>query len=62
MRVADNVAPFDGTTSRSICNAVGERLQQQIQPQPLNPSSQLQHLLDELRRQDEASGDAKPSP
>jgi len=45
---------LDHRTCRSICDAVGERLQQSMHPEP-SLSSQLQHLLDELRRRDEES-------
>jgi hypothetical protein len=48
--------PIDRKTSRSICDAVGERLQQNLRPQELtSPSPHLQHLLDQLRRQDAES-------
>lgn len=42
--------PIDGKTSRSIRDAVGERLQQYLKPQMMIPSPQLEHLLDELDR------------
>jgi hypothetical protein len=41
--------PIDHKTSRSICDAVGERLQQSMRPEPTVPD-RLQHLLNELRR------------
>ncbi|MDR3484642.1 MAG: hypothetical protein P4M05_07000 [Bradyrhizobium sp.] len=43
---------IDRTTSRSICDAVGERLQQDLRPEmsPLPPH--LQHLIEALRRRD----------
>ncbi len=41
---------IDGKTSRSIRDAVGERLQQYLKPQMMIPSPQLEHLLDELDR------------
>jgi hypothetical protein len=41
--------PIDHKTSRSICDAVGERLQQSMRPEPTLPD-RLQHLLNELRR------------
>ena len=50
---ADDIEPLDHTSSRSICDAVGERLQQILRPDPTNHSSHLQHLVDELRRRDE---------
>ena len=40
------------STSRSICDAVGERLQQDLRPEATPPSPYLQHLLEELRRRD----------
>ncbi len=43
---------IDRATSRSICDAVGERLQQSLRPETLQPSSHLQHLIDEMRRRD----------
>ena len=44
--------PIDRKTSRSICDAVGERLQQDLRPQSFTPSSYLEFLLEELRKQD----------
>jgi hypothetical protein len=41
---------IDGKTSRSICDAVGERLRRDLQSP--RPSSHLQHLMDELRLRD----------
>jgi hypothetical protein len=43
---------IDGKTSRSICNAVGERLQQNIRPDFSRLPERLRHLMDALRRQD----------
>jgi hypothetical protein len=51
-RITDNSAQIDRKTSRSICDAVGERLQQDLRPESLHLSSHLEHLLDELRRRD----------
>ena len=51
-RISDNSEGIDRRTSRSICDAVGERLQQDLRPEALRPSSHLQHLMDELRRRD----------
>ena len=42
---------LDHKTSRSICDAIGERLQQSMRPEA-GPSDRLRHLLDELRRRD----------
>jgi hypothetical protein len=44
---------IDHATSRTICYAVGERLQLSLRPEDLEPSSQLEHLIDELRRRDD---------
>ena len=55
-RITDNSDPIDRKTTRSICDAVGERLQQDLRPESLGPSSHLQHLIDELRRRDREDG------
>jgi hypothetical protein len=51
-RIANNREQIDGKTSRSICDAIGERLQQSLRPDTSRLSSYLQHLMDELRRRD----------
>jgi hypothetical protein len=51
----DDSEQIDRKTSQSICNAVGERLQQQLRPVESELPSHLAHLMDELRKQD-ASG------
>ena len=51
-RITDISEGMDRKTCRSICDAVGERLQQELRLEPLRPSSHLQHLMDELRRRD----------
>jgi hypothetical protein len=43
---------IDRSTSRSICDAVGERLQQDLRPEVTPLSPPLQHLLEELRKRD----------
>ena len=53
-RITDESEGIDPKTSRSICDAVGERLQQNLRPETSRLSSRLQHLMDELRRQDSA--------
>jgi hypothetical protein len=50
---AKESAEIDRRTSRSICDAVGERLQQELRPETSRPSVRLQYLLDELRRRDQ---------
>ena len=51
---ADNREQMDYKTSRSICNAIGERLQQNLRPERSDLSPQLRALLNELRRRDDA--------
>ncbi len=51
-RNTDNSEQIDHKTSRSICDAVGERLHQSLRPEASRLPSHLQHLLDELRRRD----------
>jgi hypothetical protein len=52
-RIDDDSEGIDRWTSRSICDAVGERLQRDLRPERLPPSAHLQHLMDELQRRDE---------
>jgi hypothetical protein len=59
-KIADPIQPFDRRTSRSICDAVGERLQRSLQPNSLDPSPHLQQLLEKLRQQEEERGMARP--
>ena len=49
--IAENSDEIDQKTSRSICRAVGERLQQSLRPEP-SLSPHLQQLMEELRRRD----------
>ena len=42
---------MDQRTSRSVCDAVGERLQQSLRPEPRLPTH-LEQLLDELKKRD----------
>jgi hypothetical protein len=52
---AQNISDFeqiDHKTSRSICDAVGERLQQAMRPERGLPQA-LQQLIEQLRRHDE---------
>ena len=55
-RITDTSEGIDRKTSRSICDAVGERLQQSLRPDSSRPSSHLQHLMDELRKRDNEAG------
>jgi hypothetical protein len=53
-RADEDIESLDHKSSRAICDAVGERLQQVLRPEAPRTSSELQHLVDELRRRDEA--------
>ena len=55
-RITDDIEPIDRKTCRSICDAVGERLQQTLRPEPSHLSSHLEQLMNELRRRDEGGG------
>ncbi len=55
-QITDDSEPIDRKTSRSICDAVGERLQQSLRANALRPSSHLDHLMDELRKRDREDG------
>jgi hypothetical protein len=46
---------IDRNTSASICNAIGERLRQNLVPASGALPSRLQALLDEMQRQDSES-------
>jgi hypothetical protein len=59
-RTTDNSEQIDRKTSRSICDAVGERLQQNLRPVKSMLPSHLEHLMDELHRLDD-SGHRKSS-
>jgi hypothetical protein len=44
---------IDRKTSRSICEAVAERLQRSLPPEPSHLSDPLRSLMDELRKRDQ---------
>jgi hypothetical protein len=50
-RISDDIV-IDHETSRSICNEVGEQLQQDLRPEDSPLPSYLGRLIDELRRRD----------
>ncbi|WP_249151513.1 hypothetical protein [Bradyrhizobium liaoningense] len=52
---ANDSDQIDRRTCRSICDAVGERLQQSLRPEP-HLTSHLEHLLNELRKRDRDGG------
>ncbi|MEA2897715.1 MAG: hypothetical protein QOJ84_3330 [Bradyrhizobium sp.] len=51
-RINESSEQIDRATSRSICRAVGERLQQDLRPENSKLPSHLRYLMDELQRQD----------
>jgi hypothetical protein len=53
-RINDDSEMMDRVTSRSICDAVGERLQRDLRLDAMPSSSRLEHLMDELRRRDDS--------
>jgi hypothetical protein len=52
---ADRHEQIDRATSTTICKAIGDRLRQNLAPEPGGLPPHLQHLLDELRMQDSQS-------
>jgi hypothetical protein len=55
-KVIDPIQPLDRKIVRSICDAVGERLQQSLRPDFSGPTPYLQQLVDELRKRDRDAG------
>ncbi len=43
---------IDRKTSRSICDAVGERLQQSLKPHVMAPAPEIDRLLDKMRKRE----------
>jgi hypothetical protein len=54
-QITDSEEHIDRTTTASICNAIGERLRQNLRPESTALPSRLQALLDEMRHQDRQS-------
>jgi hypothetical protein len=54
-REIDRHEQIDRATSTTICRAIGDRLRQNLAPEPSGLPAHLQHLLDELRLQDAQS-------
>jgi hypothetical protein len=50
-RITDDFEQIDHKTCISICDAIGERLQQSLRPDT-ELSPRLRELIDELRRRD----------
>ena len=51
-RTDSNFELIDHKTCRSICDAIGERLQQSLPPIKSELPPHLAHLMDELRERD----------
>ena len=51
-RITNNTGSIDYKTSRSICDAIGERLQHSLRPETSRLSPHLRRLMDELQRRD----------
>jgi hypothetical protein len=51
-RIGDIREQLDHKTCRSICDAVGQGLRQNLGPDFSRLSPQFQHLMDELRRRE----------
>jgi hypothetical protein len=43
---------LDHETCRSICDAIGARLQRDLSPWALTPSTRLERLIEEMRRRE----------
>jgi hypothetical protein len=54
-RITNATETIDRATSRSICEAIGERLRQNLKTDGLHASPRLQRLIDELRKQDQGN-------
>ena len=51
-RITDTSDEIDRATSRLVCDAVGERLQQNLRPETSRLPPSLQDLMNELRKRD----------
>jgi hypothetical protein len=60
-RITDTGEQIDRKTSRSICDAVGERLQQSLRPEETAVPTYLQRLMDELRKRDASDRQTHPN-
>jgi hypothetical protein len=60
-RIIDSSEQIDHRTCRSICDAVGERLQKDLRPGSQRLSSHLEYLMDELRKRDAESSPQPPN-
>lgn len=51
-RIDDSTETIDGKISRSICDAIGKRLRQNLRPEASNVPDRIRRLMEELERQD----------
>ena len=51
-QINDDNEPIDHKTSRSICEAVAQRLREKLPLEPSRLSSRLSYLVEELRRRE----------
>jgi hypothetical protein len=51
-RIGNSSETIDGKISRSICNAIGERLRQCLRPEPSNVPDSIRWLMEELKRRE----------
>jgi hypothetical protein len=51
-RITEIADTIDSKTSRSICGEIGERLRQNLVPEPSELPASMQQLLDEMRRRE----------
>jgi hypothetical protein len=58
---AETSESIDGKTCRSICDAVGDRLQRDLRPDSSGLSPHLQSLLNELERRDASNATSATS-
>jgi hypothetical protein len=60
-RITETSEQIDRETSRLICDAVGDRLQQSLRPEGSALPTYLEHLMDELRKQEASSRQMPPN-
>jgi hypothetical protein len=61
-RLESHSEEIDRKTSRSICDAVGRRLQQSLPPHFMPAAPELDRLIEEMRRRERESGASTPRP
>ena len=51
-RIGNSSETIDGKISRSICDAIGKRLRQNLRPEVSDVPDHIRRLMEELERQD----------